>query len=424
MAKNDNLTDFLTDVANTIRRKKGIAGKINPQNFSAEIQSIQTGGGSGEAIPTASLNDVTFYDYNGHILYSYSYTDFLALNAMPELPSREGLVCTGWTHTLEEAKEYVSGFRRLNIGACYTTSNGRTRLHFDVYSDENLQRKFTHSIDIPQGVTVYYGDGKISQNSGTGSRVWTKTYPSKGSYIFEIEAADGAVFGLGSNGTAAYRPFFGSDYFDTQNSYPYGAGLNKMYCGNNISYYYNYFSARHKTLQEITLTPPASIGNYAFEETSIGCVVIPYGITSIGQSAFLRCPRLTAAILPNTITELGSHAFYNCSLRTIDLPTGLQSIPEYAFSLNSFLEVVTVPKSVVSISGAAFKSCYGLRILNLCQHEVVPTITGSDVFTSTNYLKIVVPDSLYDEWIAAPYWTYEASKIIKKSEWEAQLTLN
>lgn len=41
MSKGNNLTDFLTDVANAIRNKKGSTATINPQNFSAEIRSIQ-----------------------------------------------------------------------------------------------------------------------------------------------------------------------------------------------------------------------------------------------------------------------------------------------------------------------------------------------------------------------------------------------
>lgn len=44
MAKSNNLTDFLTDVANAIRAKKGTTDLINPQDFSAEIASIETGG--------------------------------------------------------------------------------------------------------------------------------------------------------------------------------------------------------------------------------------------------------------------------------------------------------------------------------------------------------------------------------------------
>ena len=45
MAKNNNLSDFLSDVANAIREKKGTTEPINAQNFSDEIASIQTSGG-------------------------------------------------------------------------------------------------------------------------------------------------------------------------------------------------------------------------------------------------------------------------------------------------------------------------------------------------------------------------------------------
>lgn len=42
MSKNNNLTDFLRDVANTIREKKGVSGNIDPQDFSSEIKSIKS----------------------------------------------------------------------------------------------------------------------------------------------------------------------------------------------------------------------------------------------------------------------------------------------------------------------------------------------------------------------------------------------
>jgi hypothetical protein len=43
MAKTNNLTDFLKDLADGIRAKKGISGAINPQDFRSEIESIETG---------------------------------------------------------------------------------------------------------------------------------------------------------------------------------------------------------------------------------------------------------------------------------------------------------------------------------------------------------------------------------------------
>ena len=47
MAKTDNLTDYLTDLADGIRAKKGTTEPINPQDFRKEIESISGGGESG-----------------------------------------------------------------------------------------------------------------------------------------------------------------------------------------------------------------------------------------------------------------------------------------------------------------------------------------------------------------------------------------
>lgn len=44
MARIDNLTNFLTDVAISIRTKKGTTDKITPKDFDTEIESIQSGG--------------------------------------------------------------------------------------------------------------------------------------------------------------------------------------------------------------------------------------------------------------------------------------------------------------------------------------------------------------------------------------------
>lgn len=52
MSKQNNLTDFLTDVADAIRQKKGTQAPINPQDFSSEIASIPTGG----ITPTGNIN--------------------------------------------------------------------------------------------------------------------------------------------------------------------------------------------------------------------------------------------------------------------------------------------------------------------------------------------------------------------------------
>lgn len=40
MAKNNNFQDFVTDIANAIRKVKGTTATINPQNFYTEIINL------------------------------------------------------------------------------------------------------------------------------------------------------------------------------------------------------------------------------------------------------------------------------------------------------------------------------------------------------------------------------------------------
>ena len=60
--------------------------------------------------------------------------------------------------------------------------------------------------------------------------------------------------------------------------------------------------------------------------------------------------------------------------------------------------------------------CYNNKYNNLASASV-PTLGGTSVFTSIpSDCKIVVPDSLYDTWVAATNWSTYANNIIKASE--------
>ena len=159
MSKQDNLTDFLTDVADAIREKKGTTEKINPQNFSSEILSIEGGGGKPEAWVEPTEKDFNFFDYDGTLLYSYSAEEALALTEMPTPPyTHRGLVFVGWNYTLEDMRSQVDC---ADIGAMYTTDNGSHRLHI-IDNGAGVTLGFTGT-----DIRIDWGDGSSQTSSSS-----------------------------------------------------------------------------------------------------------------------------------------------------------------------------------------------------------------------------------------------------------------
>jgi hypothetical protein len=81
---------------------------------------------------------------------------------------------------------------------------------------------------------------------------------------------------------------------------------------------------------------------------------------------------------------------------------------------------VEVLGNVSSIQAHAFGGNFFAVLYNFSQCTSVPTLGGTSAFTSIpSDCKIVVPDALYDEWIAATNWSSYASNIVKASEFNS-----
>ena len=110
-----------------------------------------------------------------------------------------------------------------------------------------------------------------------------------------------------------------------------------------------------------------SIGEHAFDGcTSLESVTIPDSVTSIGYGTFEGCNSLKSVTLSNRPTKIGDHMFEGCrNLETITIPDSVTVIRWSAFEDCSNLEVVTIPSNVTRIMQWAFKGCSGLKVVTI-----------------------------------------------------------
>lgn len=125
--------------------------------------------------------------------------------------------------------------------------------------------------------------------------------------------------------------------------------------GQNILLKYNGHSSVVVIPEGVTV-----IGENAFEDNlDIKVVVIPEGVTAIRYEAFYCCENLTSAVLPSTLEMIEREAFAFTGLTGIVLPEGLKKIGCDAFTCCPFTSLA-VPKSVELIGMAAFSRCKNL----------------------------------------------------------------
>ncbi|MBP3375184.1 MAG: leucine-rich repeat domain-containing protein [Clostridia bacterium] len=109
------------------------------------------------------------------------------------------------------------------------------------------------------------------------------------------------------------------------------------------------------------------IGNYAFSGCkSLESVTIPSNVTYIGECAFSGCESLESIVVPEAVTQLGKGAFSGCTeLRSATLPSGITVIKEALFKDCEKLQSVNIPSRVTTIEAEAFRNCASLMSITL-----------------------------------------------------------
>ena len=136
------------------------------------------------------------------------------------------------------------------------------------------------------------------------------------------------------------------------------------------------------------------IGNYAFygckDVTSIS---IPSSVTSIGQWALSHCEKITSVTLPSNMTAIADRTFDSCyALKSVTIPAKVTTINSFAFSGCSSLPSLTLPANLTSLGKWAFNGCKALTTFTI-PNKV--TAINENTFNNCSSLKAVtIPASV------------------------------
>ena len=110
--------------------------------------------------------------------------------------------------------------------------------------------------------------------------------------------------------------------------------------------------------EEGTETIITRICQVDFFENKLEEIIIPDGVTEIGDSAFAGCKNVKEIKLPETLETIGYCAFVRCTgLESIKIPSKVKTIEQEAFWYCVSLKMIILPESVESIGTDAFYEC-------------------------------------------------------------------
>ena len=376
MARNDNLTDLLRDVAVAIREKTNSASLINPQDFPERIAAIETAGGQPEGTHT-----VQFVDVDGTILKSQYVADGGSATP-PANPTREKCQFVKWSDP------YTSITRDTDVFALYKSSDGNS--WYKVKANANDRMNLIIRCDTASPVIIDWGDGSsdtatdrnrytdFRHDYAEGFDGWVKV-SSEGNHRLGSIEIDGnpcvieVVVGdkVASIGPVARQMFNLRSIVipDTVKEYEgnlfyHCLSLLSLALPDGVKNFVvnrTLFMAdlRYVRLPETLTEMPANMLGYSY---SLQSIVIPEGVTSIGDYAFQRCVNLQRIVIPASVISIGKSAFQDCvNLRDVKILGSLTSIRDSAFAGCYALQGINIPEGVTSIGDSAFRDCGSLQ---------------------------------------------------------------
>ena len=443
----ETLIDLTED---TVTPEAMLAGVTAHNAAGEKITGTLDPGGTPSEPPAES--DINFYDYDGTLLYAWTLEELAGKTALPDLPTRAGLVCQGWNWTLENIK---ANGTPVNVGANYITDDGATRFYLDIPEGGVLTMPLMIYQSVLRGVTISWGDGQTETISGTGNVQTSHTYAAAGKYTLKLLPAEGCTINFGH--AASQQNTFGAS---TNNNSAVQVNVKRVELGGGFTELRNYAFQNLRAVTSITF--PAgitAIGNHCFNRCEALCAFCAprdiailqgytlYGCTSlaiaavssasglvqgmfreayalrkaafnktvksVGSNALLNCYALSTVYGLENVTTIGNGAFQNCRCLCNDLPPlKITAVGASMFYGCYSLSRLRFAASVQSVGAYAFNNCFGLQYIDFTACTAVPTLANANALSGIPAdCKIRVPAALVDEWKAATNWATYADHI-------------
>ena len=362
--------------------------------------------------------DVCFYDYDGALLYSYDVADVLADDfVMPEPPySHNLLTFECWTMELDELKHEAAIMEVVNIVALYQPKDGKTYLFFNLVYDKTI----TLLIFSKETATIDWGDGTTTTTIASVNDVYyPHTYDTLGQKVVSIKKDNKSELVL------CAMPLNETTY-NTKTSFW------KIYLSDDITLS-GTNERKNTVLCQYYALGKASLGKefkYGNEDYRPKCKISYGKFTTMDNNDVLE-----VAVGTNGIFR-GCHALRRLShhSNTTSVLGGANSSNITSGSSEQIIPKIVMPQGNTLI-GSAYSMPNVQRIkylgdvtdvrygfgsyliyLGLEGCTKVPVLYSSTIFETAmsanpNLLHIVVPKSLYAEWITATNWVNFASVI-------------
>lgn len=338
----------------------------------------------GPAKAKVEEKDVTFIDFDGTILYSYTKEQAMALSALPDPPDHSDnevpLTFDEWNWTLDQIKTQISEYGgNAIVGAVYHPTDGNTHLFIEI-KDIN-RRTFA----------IGYSGGTCDWGDGTQDNLKSHTYDSCGTY--EIKFSRGVTRFGGETGN--------------------GYVIKRIYTNDNFTYLNGDAVKRCCNLELFSMSKGLlGINGNAFDTcVSLKTIIIPSTPSIYRGNEFTGNSGFKTISIPVGTTRMYWSFSYLKSLKNVSIPYSVTNIDSYSFDGCLSLEKITIPSSVTAIGSSAFTICFPIITM---KGTTPPTIQSNTFQSGTP--RIIVPKGCLEVYQNATNWSSFADVMIEADE--------